>query len=140
VSRLGLRTRVIRTGLLRDSDRDDALSAAAVVVYPSRDEIFGLVPLEALLCGTPVIVCGDSGCGEVIRRTGGGLVVPPGRPQDLEQAIGTILDNTANWKAAARSAGVTARALFGSDVVCDSLERIYADVCHAPALERRHSA
>lgn len=140
VSRLGLRARVIRTGLLRDTDRDDALSAAAVVVLPSRDEIFGLVPLEALVCGTPVIVCGDSGCGEVIRRTGGGLVVPPGCPQDLEQAIASILNNTAGWQAAAHSAAARARALFGADVVCEALERIYADVCHAPALERRHSA
>ena len=78
VTDLRLDGRVIRTGLLRDTGRLDALAAADVVVYPSRDEIFGLVPLEALLSGTPVVVCGDSGCGEVISRVGGGLIVPPG--------------------------------------------------------------
>ena len=77
IRRLGLTTRVIRAGLLTGETRLDALAAANVVVYPSRDEIFGLVPLEALLCGTPVVVCDDSGCGEVISATGGGLVVPP---------------------------------------------------------------
>ena len=56
-------------------DRLEALADADVLVYPSQDEIFGLVPLEALLSGTPVIVADDSGCGEVVqrdrRRTGG---------------------------------------------------------------------
>ena len=71
--RLGLGERVVRPGLLRGRDRLEALAAADVVVYPSRDEVFGLVPLEALLCGTPVVVCDDSGCGEVIATVGGGL-------------------------------------------------------------------
>src|SRR5262249_2846963 len=53
---LGLRGRALFTGLLTGSDRLAALAAADVVVYPSADEIFGLVPLESLLAGTPVIV------------------------------------------------------------------------------------
>ena len=61
VRTLGLDARVISAGLLTGAARLDALAAADVVVYPSRDEIFGLVPLEALLAGTPVIVCNDSG-------------------------------------------------------------------------------
>src|SRR4051794_1786159 len=55
IRRLALGNRVTVTGLLTDRDRLDALAAADVVVYPSRDEIFGLVPLEALLAGTPVV-------------------------------------------------------------------------------------
>jgi len=61
IRQLALETRVIMPGLLTGSDRLEALAAADVVVYPSRDEIFGLVPLEALLAGTPVVVAGDSG-------------------------------------------------------------------------------
>lgn len=37
-----------------------------VLVYPSRYEIFGLVPFEALIFGTPVVVSNDSGCGYII--------------------------------------------------------------------------
>jgi glycosyltransferase involved in cell wall biosynthesis len=44
--------------LLRSRDRPGA-GRADVVVYPSQDEIFGLVPLEAW-AGTPVIVADDS--------------------------------------------------------------------------------
>ncbi|MEO8520646.1 MAG: glycosyltransferase [Acidobacteriota bacterium] len=136
VSRLRLDGRVVRTGLLTGVERQDALSAAEVVVYPSRDEIFGLVPLEALLCGRPVVVCGDSGCGEVIRSVGGGLVVPPSDPPALAQAIAAILDDGPRWRRLAREAGDRARARFGTDVVCALLERVYLDVldgdgCHA---------
>jgi len=53
-----------------------ALADADIVVYPSRDEAFGLVPLEALQAGTPVVVCNDSGCGEIISGIDGGLLVP----------------------------------------------------------------
>jgi glycosyltransferase involved in cell wall biosynthesis len=138
VRQLGLHGRVVRTGLLREAERLDALTAADVVVYPSRQEIFGLVPLEALLCGTPVVVCGDSGCGEVIATVGGGLIVPHGAPAALSEAIKSILDNPREWRDRAEKAGVTVRGLFSADVVCERLEQVYRAVC-APriAAERK---
>src|SRR5262249_169874 len=63
----GVAERTRFTGLLRGRERVEALVDADVVVYPGQDEIFGLVPLEALLCGTPVVVANDSGCAEVVR-------------------------------------------------------------------------
>jgi glycosyltransferase involved in cell wall biosynthesis len=129
VRQLRLESRVVRTGLLHGTDRLDALEAADVVVYPSQDEIFGLVPLESLICGTPVVVCADSGCGEVIRTTGGGLVVRHGDPAALRDAVAEILDDPAGWKARVRPAAARARGLFGADIVCAQLERVYADAC-----------
>jgi glycosyltransferase involved in cell wall biosynthesis len=140
VSKLGLGERVIRIGLLRGTERLDALAAADVVVYPSREEIFGLVPLEALLCGTPVVVCGDSGCGEVIGKVGGGVIVPPGDPAALGAAVRSILDNPLEWRDGAAKASVTARALFGADVVCDQLEAVYRAVCDAGVAGERKLA
>src|SRR6185369_9429790 len=101
---LGIGERTHMTGLLAGRDRLDALTAAAVVVYPSQREIFGLVPLEALLCGTPVIVAGDSGCGEVVRGTGGGQVIPYGDPSALANAIDTALADLPAWHDAASRA------------------------------------
>jgi glycosyltransferase involved in cell wall biosynthesis len=128
VRSLGLERRVLRPGLLTGTARLDALAAANVVIYPSRDEIFGLVPLEALLCGTPVVVCGDSGCGEVIGATGGGLVVPHGNRQALADAIESILTNERLWRRRAAMAGDVARQAFGADGVCRQLEALYAEV------------
>jgi glycosyltransferase involved in cell wall biosynthesis len=128
VRSLRLEARVLRTGLLTGADRLDALAAANVVAYPSRDEIFGLVPLEALLCGTPVVVCNDSGCGEVIAATGGGLVVPPGHPEALADALRTILRDQRTWRHRAAAGGESARRLFGAGVICRQLESLYASV------------
>ena len=125
---LRLGPRVLRTGLLTGAERLDALAAANVVAYPSRHEIFGLVPLEALMCGTPVVVCNDSGCGEVIGKTGGGLLVPPGDPDALAQALSTVLGDGSSWRERAAAAGRTARRLFGSSVVCRQLEELYSSV------------
>lgn len=128
VRRLALERRVITPGLLKGSERLDALAAADVVVYPSRDEIFGLVPLEAVLAGSPVIVCNDSGCGEVISSIGGGLIVPPGDVSALRAAIETVLANADDWRQRANGAASGVRRRFGSDVICDRLESLYYEV------------
>lgn len=130
-AQLGLAGRVIRTGLLRGQDRLDALAAADVVVYPSRDEIFGLVPLEALLCGSPVIVSDDSGCGEIIRQVGGGLVIPYGDAAALAASIAAILASPAAWAEEAGGAAGRIRARFGAATVCGQLEQVYADAIAA---------
>ncbi len=75
---LGIADRTQFIGLLTGRARLDLLADADVVVYPSADEVFGLVPLEALLCGTPVVVADDSGCGEVVGPLDGAQVVAVG--------------------------------------------------------------
>jgi glycosyltransferase involved in cell wall biosynthesis len=122
---LGLEHRTVFTGLLAGRERLEALAAADVLVYPSQDEIFGLVPLEALLSRTPVIVAGDSGCGEVVRGTGGGLVVPVGSHEALAKGIASILDAPAEWRSAASRAAVQVRTRYGEDAVCSELEHVY---------------
>ena len=80
-----------------------------------QHEIFGLVPLEALLAGTPVIVADDSGCGEVIASVGGGCVVPLGDAGALAAAIGRVLADPGASRAAAHAAQARIRERFGDD-------------------------
>jgi len=131
---IGIESRTRFVGLLRGRDRLQALADADVLVYPSQDEIFGLVPLESLLCGTPVIVADDSGCGEVIASTGGGQVVRMGDVDQLASAIARLLDQPDRWRDAAVKAAVRIRAAYGPSVVCTRLEEIYDDMIAA----RRH--
>ena len=107
------------------SARIEALADADVLVYPSQDEIFGLVPLEAMLSGTPVIVADDSGCGEVIGATGGGQVVSLGSPSDLAQSIERVLDAPGEWRAAAARAAIQYGPATVDEIVCAELERMY---------------
>jgi glycosyltransferase involved in cell wall biosynthesis len=137
---LGLSDRFVRIGLLRGEHRLAALAASDVVVYPSRDEVFGLVPVEALMCERPVIVCSDSGCGEVVSRLGGGHIVPYGDPGALAGAIDAILGDPDTWRRRARLAGVRARQTFGADVVCSQLEAVYREVLASRALDGRGAA
>jgi glycosyltransferase involved in cell wall biosynthesis len=129
VRRLGLERRTIFTGLLRGRERLEALIDASVVVYPSEDEIFGLVPLEALLLGTPVIVAGDSGCGEVVSRIGGGQLVASGDVDGLTGAIQRVLDSPSVWQTDAAACRI--RAAYSGDVVCAELERVYEEMVMA---------
>ncbi len=140
VAALGLCSRVRRVGLLTGGARHDALAAADVVVYPSRDEVFGLVPLESLLCGTPVVVSGDSGCGQIIGCVGGGHIVPYGDVTALAGAIDAILAAPSLWRTRAVTAARHTRALFGSDTVGRQLEELYSDVCAEVKRARSGSA
>ena len=124
----GLEPRTVFTGLLRARERLEALADADVLVYPSEQEIFGLVPLEALLSGTPVIVADDSGCGEIVRETGGGQVVPIGDAGLLARAIARVLQEPAVWRQAAADASLRVRAAYGEDIVCSQIEQMYREI------------
>ena len=88
---LDLGDRVHFVGLLVGPDRLRVLADADVLVYPSVHEIFGLVPFEGLLSGTPVVVSGDCGCGELVARAGAGFLVPFGDAGALARHIDTLL-------------------------------------------------
>jgi glycosyltransferase involved in cell wall biosynthesis len=53
-----------------DDDKPAILSGASVLVYPSHYEGFGMPPLEALACGTPVITSDNSSLPEVVDNAG----------------------------------------------------------------------
>jgi glycosyltransferase involved in cell wall biosynthesis len=128
VRQAGVETRTLFTGLLQGRSRLEALADADAVAYATEQEIFGLVPLEALLCGTPVVVADDSGCGELVRATGGGRIVRAGDEGALAEALADLLSRQEHWRGEAARAATTVRARFGSDVVAARLEEIYQRV------------
>jgi glycosyltransferase involved in cell wall biosynthesis len=121
----GLEARTTFAGVLAGSDRLAALVDADVVVYPSQHEIFGLVPIEALLCGTPVVVSDDCGCGEVVTRTGGGLVVEHGNPDAVAVAVAQILDAPDDWEEPVSRGATRVRELYSAHAVAARLEELY---------------
>lgn len=85
--------KVIFTGLLVGDEKLSAYQDADVVVYPAVHEIFGLVPFEAIMCGTPVIVTDDCGCGEIIGTEKIGYTVPYNNVREFAEKIHSVLDN-----------------------------------------------
>ena len=131
LQRAGCAQQATLTGTLRGRERLEALADADVLAYPSRDEAFGLVPLEALLCGTPVVVADDHGCGEVIAAVGGGLRVPPGDVRALAEALRAVLTDAVQWRRRAADAAHEVRRRFASARVCAGLEELYKEVLAA---------
>jgi glycosyltransferase involved in cell wall biosynthesis len=70
VEELRLKDLVRFTGYVDDADLPAIYSSAEVFVYPSIYEGFGLPPLEAMACGTPVVVSNSSSLPEVVANAG----------------------------------------------------------------------
>ncbi len=124
----GVERRTRFVGLLTGRERLEALADADAVAYATEGEIFGLVPLEAILCGSPVVVADDSGCGELIHSTGGGLVVAAGDAGELARALADLLERPVVWRREVAAAAEIVRARFGADQVAARLESIYRAV------------
>lgn len=77
------------TGFVEDELLASLYSCADVFVYPSLYEGFGLPPLEAMQCGTPVIVSRSSSLPELVKDAG--LQVDPHDPEGLCDALEHIL-------------------------------------------------
>lgn len=82
-----LHERFIITGYIPDADLAPLYSGARALVYPSIYEGFGLPPLEAMQCGTPVITSNRSSLPEVVGD--GGVMLAP---HDLDGFAGAMLD------------------------------------------------
>ena len=74
-------------------------SAAEVLVMPSHYESFGMVALEAMACGTPVIASEVGGLGFLVQNGETGYTIPNGEPDVLCDRLSTLL-NDANLREA----------------------------------------
>ncbi len=88
---LGLRERVRFVGYLDEEELPLWYAAATVFVFPSIYEGFGMPPLEAMACGTPVVASNTSSLPEVVGDAG--LTVSPYDPAALAAAISRVLDD-----------------------------------------------
>lgn len=81
-------------GLIRDPQQmANFYGMCNVLVQPSRTDMLGLVQLEAMLCGTPVVVSDIPGARVVVRETGFGKLTPPHNPRALADAIVEVIEN-----------------------------------------------
>jgi glycosyltransferase involved in cell wall biosynthesis len=86
-----LAKRIIFTGYVPDEDLAALYSAAISFVYLSLYEGFGLPPLEAMQCGTPIICSNTSSLPEVVGQ--GGLLVSPTNDDIICQTILEVIKN-----------------------------------------------
>lgn len=91
VAKTGMESRVRFIGGVEESDKAAVYSGAQAFIFPSEYEGFGLPPLEAMACGTPVVAANSSSVAEVC--SGAALLVPPGDVAALAEAVESLLGN-----------------------------------------------
>jgi glycosyltransferase involved in cell wall biosynthesis len=109
VEQLDLADRVRFVGYIPGEELPWWYNAADLFVYPSVYEGFGLPPLEAMACGTPVITSGVSSLPEVVGEAG--LLVDPDDTQALTEAMERVLADTRQHELM-RAAGLAQAQLF----------------------------
>jgi len=92
--------RVIFLGEISPREMGSFYRCIDVLVVPSvnRTEAFGLVQVEAMLCGVPVVASDLPGVRVPVKKTGMGIVVPPGDSKKLAEAISMIINNKVKYK------------------------------------------
>lgn len=130
---LGVAGRVQFLGMLSRDQVLEEMSNANVFVLSSRYETFGVVVIEALALGKPVIAtrCGGP---EFIVRELDGLLVPTEDVQALAEAMKKMHSDYASYDAAEIRAACIAR--YSESVIAERLSAVYSEVLAASGGER----
>ena len=130
VDRCGLSRSVVFTGW-RD-DVQTILSEVDILAHPPvAAEAFGLVVVEALLLGKPVVASRLGGLSEIITDGETGFLVSPGDPAALAEKILLLLRNESMWRRLAEQGRALALERFTSARMVAELERSYMEVLGA---------
>lgn len=96
IERLG--ATIVRLGLLRDPQAlANFYALCDVLAVPSRSDNLPLVPLEAMLCGTPVVVTDIPGARMAVKLSSMGLLVRPRDPGALADGLAEVLADRARF-------------------------------------------
>jgi teichuronic acid biosynthesis glycosyltransferase TuaC len=93
---LGLQDRIHFAGKQPFAELVRTVQESALLVLPSHAESLGMVLVEALACGTPVVATKCGGPEDIVNEQVGALV-PPDDPEALAQAIGEVLDKRSEF-------------------------------------------
>jgi glycosyltransferase involved in cell wall biosynthesis len=85
VKQIGLEDKVVFTGFMGDNDLPVLMNGADLLAFPSLYEGFGIPPLEAMACGTPVIASNTSSIPEVVGDAA--LLFDPYNVEEMANAI-----------------------------------------------------
>lgn len=102
-------------------------AAADVLVVPSHYESFGMVVLEGMACGVPVIASDVGGMRFSIEPEQSGILVPPDDSPALAHALHRLLTTPA-LQARLRQGGIARAAQYSWDRITDQIEHLYRQV------------
>lgn len=118
--------------------RQTFLRGVRVLSVPGPDgEAFGLFILEANACGVPVVQPDVGAFGEVIAKTGGGVIYDPTQPEALVETLRELLLDPARARALGQQGRLSVREGLTSDCMAARMAEVYARACAGRGTQSR---
>lgn len=137
--RSGVAGRVRFLGAVEHEEVPALLRSADVVACVPWYEPFGMVAVEALACGVPVLATAVGGLVDTVVDRVTGLHVPARDPQAIARGLCTLLDRPDLRQAMGAAGAARARAHYGWPQVARATKEVYERVVSAPAVRREEA-
>ena len=126
IGTLGLSGTVTLLG--HQSDVWPLLRAIDLLAVPSRSEGFGRIVVEGMLAERPIVGTATGGIPDIVRHGIDGLLVPPGAPDQLAQALMSVLELPDRGRLMAETARRRALADYSPEVHVQRIAEVYAEL------------
>ncbi|MEV8530484.1 glycosyltransferase [Streptomyces sp. NPDC051211] len=127
----GVADRVHFTGAVPSAEVPTVLRSADVVLCPADYEPFGIVPLEAMACGRPVVASAVGGQLDTVVDFVTGRLVPPGDPEALAAAVSALLADPARRLSCGAAGRQRVLSRYSWASVAEATEAVYRSVLAA---------
>jgi len=128
VRSMGLEHKVLFEGFLDNDNLVKLQKCADVSVVPSLFEPFGIVALEAMAAGSPIVVSDTGGLTEIVEHDLTGVKVYPNNPDSLAWGITKVLLNTTYAQSLRNNAYLQIKKRYDWEKIAQDTKRIYEEV------------
>jgi len=125
---LGVASKVVFPGFVSEDDLRKLYAVADIAVFPSLYEPFGIVAIEAMATGTPVVTSDIGGFREVIRHNETGIHTWANNPDSLAWGILEVLRNPEQTRRRVQNALEDVRSRFSWNGIAQETLAVYRDV------------
>ena len=124
IKKLGIENHVILTG--RQKEIPKLLKCADIFVLPSKREAFGLVLLEAMIAGLPIIASDTGGIPEIIENKKNGILVEPENSGKIATALIALISHPEKRKKLAAAGAEIVHEKFEAKKMAEEYGKIYS--------------
>lgn len=123
-----LENRFYFPGFISDQQRAELFSMCEMAVFPSNYEPFGIVALEAMAAGKPVIASNTGGLKGIVQHGSTGLLMNPGDPDSLIDQASFLLSNKEEAITLGINGKRVADSLFSWNRTAELTKRVYEEI------------
>lgn len=125
---IGQSGRITFTGFISDSDLVALMKSADVMVVPSIYEPFGIVALEGMAAGVPLVASKIGGLAEFVEHDRTGVLVYPRNPESIAWGIDHVLSNPDHAKWLTQNAQGVVQKAYSWDAIAKKTSQVYEEV------------